>query len=50
MMVYTVHEAIEKLEYIANQNPDAKLKIDPPYSDLRSITYRSDTNIVELDH
>jgi hypothetical protein len=42
-----VKEAIEKLEQC---DPDAELKVDPPYSDVLSIYKRSDENVVEISH
>jgi len=49
-MSYTVYAAIKMLEEIAEEHPEAELKIDPPYSDVRSITYRSSENVVEMSH
>jgi len=49
-MSYTVQEAIEELEEIADENPDAILKVDPPHYHVRDIMYRSKSNVVEIHH
>lgn len=40
-------EAIKKLEQC---DPNAELKIDPPYSRVLGIYEREDENVVELTH
>lgn len=46
-MTMKVKEAIEKLEQC---DPDAELKVDPPYNGVIGIYEREDEGVVEVSH
>lgn len=45
-----VQDVVRKLHEIAKEHPDAEVKIDPPYSDVYSIDYREEDDVVTINH